>query len=143
MLLRYNDLTKDRAAKPTPVVVVKTDAVEKEVVMEAPPATSTQPANIVGTLPKMLQEKAPQLLSRLSKVAWNERRELMHEGVAITGSKSGFTRSIRFLNLQWELIVRTKADERAFEHATARRLLRKIIDELPTTNGAKDAVQCQ
>ena len=49
---------------------------------------STDPVNIVGTLPKTLQEKGRQLLSRLSKVAWNERGELMHEGVAIPASNA-------------------------------------------------------
>ena len=90
VLLRYNEMTKTRAAKPTPVVVMKADTVDNEAA--APPVEtpavgqSTEPANIVGTLPKTLQEKGRQLLSRLSTVAWNERDELMHEGVAIHGS---------------------------------------------------------
>ena len=47
-----------------------------------------EPTGVVGTLPKTLQTKGRQLLSRLSPVAWNERGELMHEGVAIPGSKA-------------------------------------------------------
>ena len=92
VLLRYNEMTKTRAAKPTPVVVMKADTVDNEAA--APPVEtaavgqSTEPANIVGTLPKTLQEKGRQLLSRLSTVAWNERGELMHEGVAIHGSNA-------------------------------------------------------
>ena len=92
VLLRYNEMSKTRAAKPTPVVVMKADTVDNEAA--APPVEtaavgqSTEPANIVGTLPKTLQEKGRQLLSRLSTVAWNERGELMHEGVAIHGSNA-------------------------------------------------------
>ena len=55
-LLRYNDMTNNSATKPTPVVVVK----EKE---------STTTTNLIGqvvtTLPKALQEKGRQLVSRL------------------------------------------------------------------------------
>ena len=79
-LLRYNDMTKARAAKPIPVVVA-----EKK---EASAATVREPTDVVGTLPKTLQTKGRQLLSRLSTVAWNERGELMHEGVAIPGSNA-------------------------------------------------------
>ena len=79
-LLRYNDMTKARAAKPIPVVVA-----EKK---EASAATAREPTDVVGTLPKTLQTKGRQLLSRLSTVAWNERGELMHEGVAIPGSNA-------------------------------------------------------
>ena len=79
-LLRYNDMTKARAAKPIPVVVA-----EKK---EASAATVREPTDVVGTLPKTLQTKGRQLLSRRSTVAWNERGELMHEGVAIPGSNA-------------------------------------------------------
>ena len=48
--------------------------------------TVGEPTDVVGTLPKTLQTKESQLLSRLSAVAWNERGELMYEGVAIPGS---------------------------------------------------------
>ena len=89
VLLRYNEMTKTRAAKPTPVVVMKAATVDNEAaapVETAAVGQSTEPANIVGTLPKTLQEKGRQLLVRLSTVAWNERGELMHGGVAIHGS---------------------------------------------------------
>ena len=81
-LLRYNEMTKTRAAKPTPVVVMKANTVDNEAaapVETAAVGQSTEPANIVGTLPKTLQEKGRQLLSRLSTVAWNERGELMQK----------------------------------------------------------------
>ena len=71
-LLRYNDMTKARAAKPIPVVV----AVKKEAAapMTMPTTASVvEPTDIVGTLPKTLQMKGRQLLSRLSAVTWNER----------------------------------------------------------------------
>ena len=87
-LLRYNDMTKARAAKPIPVVV----AVKKEAAatMTTMPTTAlvVEPTDIVGTLPKTLQMKGHQLLSRLSAVTWNERGELIHKGVAIRGSNA-------------------------------------------------------
>ena len=85
-LLRYNDMTKDRAAKPIPVVV----EVKKEAAATMMPTTAlvVEPADIVGTLPKTLQMKGRQLLSRLSAVTWNERGELIHKGVAIRGSNA-------------------------------------------------------
>ena len=81
-LLRYNDMTKARAAKPIPVVV----EVKKEAA--ATTALVVEPADIVGMLPKTLQMKGLQLLSRLSAVTWNERGELIHKGVAIRGSNA-------------------------------------------------------
>ena len=38
------------------------------------------------TLPKTLQEKGRQLVSRLKTTKWNDICELLHEGVAIPGS---------------------------------------------------------
>ena len=84
-LLRYNDMTKARAAKPIPVVV----EVKKEAAATMPTTASVvEPTDIVGTLPKTLQMKGRQLLSRLSAVAGNERGELIHKGVAIRGSNA-------------------------------------------------------
>ena len=84
-LLRYNDMTKTRAAKPIPVVV----EVKKEAAATMPTtAFVVEPTDIVGTLPKTLQMKGRQLLSRLSAVTWNERGELIHKGVAIRGSNA-------------------------------------------------------
>ena len=91
VLLCYNEMTKTRAAKPTPVVVMKAVTVDNEAaapVETAAVGQSTESANIVGTLPKTLQEKGCQLLSRLSTVARKERGELMHEGVAIHDSNA-------------------------------------------------------
>ena len=81
-LLRYNDMTKARAAKPIPVVV----DVKKEAAATMPTtALVVEPTDIVGTLPKTLQMKGRQLLSA---VTWNERGELIHKGVAIRGSNA-------------------------------------------------------
>ena len=63
-LLRYNDMAKMSATKPTPVVVVK----EKET-----PATTDIMGEVVTTLPKALQEKGRQLVSRLETTQWNDR----------------------------------------------------------------------
>ena len=79
-LLRYNDMTKARAAKPIPVIV---EVKKKEAA--ATTASVVEPADIVGTLPKTLQMKGRQLLSA---VTWNERGELIHKGVAIRGSNA-------------------------------------------------------
>ena len=88
LLLRYNEMTKIHAAIPTPVVVMKSNTVDNEPAAEVTAGQSTELVNIVATLPKTLQEKGRQLLGRLSKVEWNERGELMHEGVAIPGSNA-------------------------------------------------------
>ena len=76
-LLRYNDMAKMAATKPTPVVVMK----EKE----TPPTTDIM-GEVVTTLPKALQEKGRQLVSRLKTTQWNDRGELLHEGVVVPGS---------------------------------------------------------
>ena len=75
-LLRYNDMAKMSATKPTPVVV-------KE--KETPPTTDSM-GEVVTTLPKALQEKGRQLVSRLKTTQWNDRGELLHEGVVVPGS---------------------------------------------------------
>ena len=79
-LLRYNDMVRYRAAKQTPVVLVK----ENE-----PIVTTDVMADVVTTLPKTLQEMGSQLVSRLKTTKWNDRGELLHEGVAIPGCKLG------------------------------------------------------
>ena len=58
-LLRYNDMAKDRAAKPTPVVVVK----ENE-----PIVPTDVMADVVTTLPKTLQEKSVGVTLKDNKV---------------------------------------------------------------------------
>ena len=68
-LLRYNDIMKARAAKPIPVVVA-----EKK--QTATAASAGEPTDVMGTLPKTLQTKGRQLLSRLSTVAWNKKRRV-------------------------------------------------------------------
>ena len=75
-LLRYNDMTKLSAAKPTPVVVVN----------EKNPDPPDVMAEVVTTLPKGLQEKGRQLVSRLKTIKWSDRGELLHEGVVVPGS---------------------------------------------------------
>ena len=70
-------MVKDRAAKPKPVVVVK----ENEPIV----ATDVM-ADVVTMLPKTLHEKGSQLVSRIKTSKWNDRGELLHEGVAIPGS---------------------------------------------------------
>ena len=88
LLLRYNEMTKMQAAIPTPVVLMKSNTVDNEPPAVVTAGQSTDPVTIVGTLPKTLQEKRRQLLARLFDIEWNERGELIHEGVAIPGSNA-------------------------------------------------------
>ena len=76
-LLRYNDMAKMSATKPTPVVVVK----EKET-----PTTTDIMGEVLTTLPKGLQEKGRQLVSRLKTTQCNDRGEFLHGGVVVPGS---------------------------------------------------------
>ena len=83
-LLRYNGMTKTRANKPTWVVVVRE---EKTVNAEDADEENDCAGEIVATMPKLLNMKARVLTARLKKmVNWNDRGELLHEGVAIRGS---------------------------------------------------------
>ena len=99
-LLRYNDMVKIASNKPTTAVVMKekepttTADIKGEVVAILPEALQKKESQLVSrlerevrmTLPKTLQEKGSQLVSRLKTTKWNDRGELLHEGVAIPGS---------------------------------------------------------
>ena len=76
-LLRFNDMAKMSATKPTPVVVVK----ENET-----PATTDIMREVVTTLPKALQEKGRQLVSRLKTTQWKDSGEVLHERMVVPGS---------------------------------------------------------
>ena len=76
-LLRYNDMAKLSATNPTPVVVVK----EKQT-----PATTDIMGEVATTLHTALEEKGRQLVSRLKTTQWNDRGELLHEGMIVPGS---------------------------------------------------------
>ena len=83
-LLRYNDMTKTRANKPTRVVLVRQEKVVNGEDVEEENDCATE---IIATMPKSLHIKARVLTARLKKmVDWNDRGELLHEGVAIPGS---------------------------------------------------------
>ena len=43
-------------------------------------------ADVVTTLPKALQEKESQLVSRIKTTKWNDSGECLHEGVAVPSS---------------------------------------------------------
>ena len=80
-LLRYNGMTKTRANKPTRVVVVHE---EKVVNREDAKEGNVSAGEIVAAVPKSLHMKARVLATRLKKmVDWNDRGELLHEGVAV------------------------------------------------------------
>ena len=83
-LLRYNDMIKTHANKPTRVVVVNDEKVGNEDNNDEENDTLSE---VVATMPKSLQLKARMLTAGLKKmVDWNYRGELLHEGVAIPGS---------------------------------------------------------
>ena len=99
-LLRYNDMVKITSTKPTPVVVLKgkeptttTDIVgevvttlPKELQEKGRQLVSRLKIEIVMTLPKELQEKGRRLVSRLNTTKRNNRGEMLHEGVVVPGS---------------------------------------------------------
>ena len=100
-LLRYNDMTKTHAKKPTLVVVVNDEKVGNE---DNNDEENDALCEIVATMPKSLQLKARMLTARLNKmVDWNDRGELLHEGVAIPGSN--------ITDLVHELVRRRKTFE--------------------------------
>ena len=83
-LLRYNDMTKTYANKPTRVVMVNEVKVMNEDNNYEENGTLSK---IVATMPKSVQSKARMLTARLKKmVDWNDQGELLQEGVAIPGS---------------------------------------------------------
>ena len=101
-LLRYNDMTKILANKPTRVVVVNDEKVANEDNKEEENDTTSE---IVSTMPKSLQMKARMLTARIKKmVDWNDRAELLHEGTAIPGSN--------ITDLVHDLVRRRKTFER-------------------------------
>ena len=63
-------------------------AVGKEAGTE-PEEVSSMEADVVNTVPKSLQAKARRLMEHLKRnVAWNDRGELIHEGVPVAGSNA-------------------------------------------------------
>ena len=75
-LLRYNDMVKKKSTKPTPVVVLK----GKE-----PTTTTDIVGEVVTTLPKELQEKGHQLVSRLNiEVVMTLPKALYEKGDGVT-----------------------------------------------------------
>ena len=50
------------------------------------PTTTGIVGEVVTTLPKALQEKGRQLVSRAKTTQWNDRSELLHEGMVVPGS---------------------------------------------------------
>ena len=102
-LLRYNDMTKTHAKKPTRVVVVNDEKVGNE---ENNDEENDTLSEIVATKLKSLQLKARMLTARLKKmVDWNDRGELLHEGVAIAIPGSNIT------DLVHDLVRRRKTFE--------------------------------
>ena len=100
-LLRYNEMTKTRANKPTRVVVVNEEKVANEGNNDEENFTLRE---IVATMSKSLQLKARMLTVRLKNmVGWNNRGELLHEGVAILGSN--------IIDLVHDLVRRRKTFE--------------------------------
>ena len=64
------------------------------------PATTDIMGEVVTTLPKALKEKGRQLVSRLKTTQWNDRGELLHEGVVAPGSNVVDIFTIYYANLK-------------------------------------------
>ena len=95
-------------------------------------------ADVVNTVPKSLQAKARRLMEHLKRnVAWNNRGELIHEGVPVAGSNvvdlvhdllrkrktddptgwQSFARQLRVINIPMELVG--NATRKAYIQQTA------------------------
>ena len=132
VLQRYNVLVDKRVKEPVRVI-----AVGKEAGTEPEEASSTE-ADVVNTVPKRLQAKARRLMEHLKRnIAWNDRGELIHEGVPVAGSNvvdlvhdllrkrktddpkgwQSFARQLRVINIPMELVG--NATRRAYIQQTA------------------------
>ena len=132
VLQRYNVLVDKRVKEPVRVI-----AVGKEAGTE-PEEASSMEANVVNTVPKSVQAKARRLMEHLKRnVAWNDRGELIHEGVPVVGSNAvdlvhdllrkrktdeptgwqSFARQLRVINIPMELVG--NAARRAYIQQTA------------------------
>ena len=119
VLQRYNVLVDKRVKEPVRVI-----AVGKEAGTE-PEEASSMEADVVNTIPKSLQSKARRLMEHLKRnIAWNDRGELIHEGVPVAGSNAvdlvqdllrkrktddptgwqSFARQLRVINIPMELV---------------------------------------
>ena len=122
VLQRYNVLVDKRVKEPIRVVSVGKEVGPK---FEKEEEVSSMEADVVNTVPKSLQAKARRLMEHLKRnVAWNDRGELIHEGVPVAGSnavdhvhdllrkrKTGdptgwqsFARQLRAINIPMELV---------------------------------------
>ena len=109
VLQRYNVLVDKRVKEPVRVI-----AVGKEAGTE-PEEASSMEADVVNTVPKSLQAKARRLMEHLKRnVAWNDRGELIHEGVPVVGSNA--------VELVHDLLRKRKTDDPTGWQSFARQL---------------------
>ena len=135
-LQRYNVLVDKRVKEPIRVVSVgKEVGAEFEKEKEE---VSSMEVDVANTVPKSLQAKARRLMEHLKRnVAWNDRGELIHEGVPIAESNAvdfvhdllrkrktddptgwqSFARQLRAINIPMELVG--NAARRAYIQQTA------------------------
>ena len=147
VLQRYNVLVDKRVKEPIRVI-----AVGKEAGTE-PEEASSMEADVVNT---SLQAKARRLMEHLKRnVAWNDRGELIHEGVPVVGSNAvdlvhdllrkrktddptgwqSFARQLRVINIPMELVGnvarRAYIQQAATPAAATRRRRRRSLSWSP------------
>ena len=98
ILLRYNSMADIRLKQPTRVVVIKDDGSVKDNETAAAAAAAATAVNVAASglefdiadsVPKSMKTKVLRLVDRLRNdpaIQWNDRGELIHEGVALAGS---------------------------------------------------------
>ena len=132
VLQRYNVLVDKRVKEPVRMIEVGKKAGTE------PEEASSMEADVVNTVPKSLQAKARRLMEHLKRnVAWNDRGELIHEGVPVAGSNvvdlvhdllrkrktddptgwQSFARQLRVINIPMELVG--NATRKAYIQQTA------------------------
>ena len=132
VLQRYNVLVDKRVKEPVRMIEVGKKAGTE------PEEASSMEADVVNTVTKSLQAKARRLMEHLKRnVAWNDRGELIHEGVPVAGSNvvdlvhdllrkrktddptgwQSFARQLRVINIPMELVG--NATRKAYIQQTA------------------------
>ena len=112
VLQRYNVLVDKRVKEPIRVVSVGKEVGPK---LEKEEEVSSMEADVVNTVPKSLQAKARRLMEHLKRnVAWNDRGELIHEGVPVAGSNA--------VDLVHDLLRKRKTDDPTGWQSFARQL---------------------
>ena len=131
VLQRYNGLVDKRVKEPIRVITVNESMEGPEEGAVRAPIRGLE-ATILDTVPKSLRAKARRLKEHLKRnVAWNDRGELMHEGVPVAGRIA--------VDLVHDLLRKRKTDDPTGWQSFARQLRAVNIPMELTGNAAKRA----